>query len=105
MTNKSESQRKRSKQIASTPQFHQRFNVKMEDQQAKEQFLNRVENLIVLNFFKVKTKIAPEVYKTRILWQVANELGKKYYSIFDFENYVQGDFYACLKALGILLIA
>lgn len=97
MTNKSESQRKRTRRTVSPPPFHQRFSIKVQDEDAKRQFVNRVENYAVQNFFEAKIK--QEVYKGRILWQVANELGRKYYHIFDFDSYVQGDFNDCLRAL------
>jgi len=67
------------------------------DEDAKSQFVNRVQNLVVKNFFLAT--IEKKVYKNHILWQVANALGKEYFNIFGFENYVEGDFYACLKAL------
>jgi len=94
MTNKSESQRKRTRHVTTAPPFHQRFNIKVQDQQAKERFLSRVWNQIVLGFL-----VGIEVYKYHILMQVANALGKEYHLIFDFNDYVGGDFYACLQAL------
>ncbi len=83
------------------PSFENRFNITSNIDEAKRAFINRVDNIIVKNFFLNRKKVNISVYYGRILWAIANEFGE----IFDvtntfafYHNYI---FHRCLKALEI----
>lgn len=78
--------------------FHERFEISLGVGDARTKFVQRVRNNIFDNFFKaVNATIVTRV----ILWQVANDLGYKYESWFDFDHYVGNDFHRCLQVLEV----
>lgn len=97
MTNKPESTSKGTKATATVLPFHKRFNIEVDVEEARQRFLNRIANSIspyLINAWK-HGKI--DIVKLR--WAVANALGKKYDPHYIWTDYVEDDFYSCLKAL------
>jgi hypothetical protein len=99
MANKAKKSKKVKSVVSISTPFHERFNIRLDVKEAKEHFLNRVENHIFLNFFGSDVD---KDEKTRVvLWQVANALGVKFERIYDFDDYVNGDFRKCLQVLEV----
>src|SRR2546423_7309421 len=79
--------------------FHERFEIQIGVNDAKQRFIRRVSNYIFENFFDSEID---DTIKTRVvLWQVANALGEEYESYNDFKDYVKGDFHRCLHVLEV----
>lgn len=105
MANKSGNQDKKSKQPKTIPPFRQRFNIKVQDKEAKQRFLNRVSNQVAEGFFYSVFDEAgeeEEELEDNIMREVAKSLGKIYGYSYDFNYYVSGDFDTCLHALEVL---
>ena len=105
MDNKSENQDKKHKQPKTILPFHQRFNIKLQDNEAKQRFLNRVTNRVVDSYFSwlfEEKGEEGEKIKDDILWEVANSLGKTFSYSYDLDDYIGGDFYTCLHALEVV---
>jgi len=97
MTNKAKKSKKAKSAVSIPTPFHERFNIRLDVKEAREHFLNRVENLIFSNFFDAEVD---KDEKTRVvLWQVANALGVKFERDYDFDDYVNGDFHKCLQVI------
>jgi hypothetical protein len=79
------------------PPFHKRFDIKIDAEEARQGFLNRVANSVPPYLITVWHQGEIDIVKIR--WAIANTLGKKYDSHFTWTEYVEDDFYSCLKAL------
>lgn len=105
MANKTQNQDKKNKQTKTVLPFHQRFNIKVQDEEAKQRFLNRVSNRVVDSFFSEIEEEGEEkedlIYDD-IMWEVANSLGETFSYSKNLNNYINGDFYACLHALEVV---
>jgi hypothetical protein len=79
--------------------FHERFEIQIGVNDARQRFIRRVSNYIFGSFFDGQID---STIKTRVvLWQVANALGEEYKSYNDFKDYVRGDFHRCLHVLEV----
>lgn len=97
MTNNAKKTEKVESAVSIPTPFHERFNIRLDVQKAREHFLNRVENLIFFGFFG---RVVSKTTKTTVvLFHVANELGEKFESYKDFGHYVNNDFHKCLQVV------
>lgn len=110
MTNKAENHAKKNKQPKATLPFHQRFNIAVQDNEAKQRFLNRVNNKVFKSDFywwvfeKEEDENEEEgvSLKDNIMWRLANELGKTFSYSNDWDYYINEDFHTCLQTLEII---
>jgi len=82
--------------MMSFPPFHQRFNIKIDLEEARQRFVSRAYNEIFLSFGPSTTFY---VYKKDALKLVATRLGMKYDLRFEFEGYIDHSFIRCLEAI------
>jgi len=81
------------------PPFCQRFNIEVGRGEAEKRFMNRVYNQIFSNFFHAQ--IDDVILDKRILWQVADSLGRTYVRGKTFVYYVEDDYHLHLQALEV----
>lgn len=99
MTNKAKKNKKVESAVSIPTPFHERFDIELNIEEAREHFLNRVENRIFDDFFD--SKVNEDTKTTVVLWQVANALGEKFEWTNDFGDYVNNDFHKCLQVLEV----
>ena len=75
--------------------FHERFEVPVQIDEAKQRFVNRIHNRIFRHFLLNESEGRPYV----ILEAIANELGLLYGSGSAVNNYVQNDYHRTLQAI------
>lgn len=97
MTNKTRKSKKIKSSASIPASFHERFDIRLGIDEARKQFLNRVNNRIFLNFFVAE--IDKDTRNRTVLWQVANALGEEYEWYKSFDHYVKNDFYRCLRVI------
>lgn len=76
--------------------FHERFQIQVDINEAKRRFVYRIQNRIFQTLFLKETE---NNQKWVILQSVANELGTQYASNVTLESYTGLDFYRVLQAL------
>jgi len=76
-----------------SPKFHERFEISIDIEDARERFVNRIGNRVFDDLFE------HSVRKDDLLKAVADELGESYMPIFAFEAYTQQNFYKTLQAI------
>jgi hypothetical protein len=77
--------------------FHERFEIDVGIDEAKNRFLNRVKNYIFRNYLENDSD--GTINQDEIRWHVANALGDEYEYYGDLDGYVRDDFYRCLLAI------
>lgn len=83
--------------------FHKRFDIEINDAQAKSHFVSRILNLIEIYFPGLQTSyINRKESDDRILKLVATELGIRYENQYLFSTYAHDDFVKLLHALEAL---
>lgn len=86
--------------------FHERFDIEVGMDDARQRFINRITNLVLSEIYDGRLgnrKLA--VYKTSnflLTKHVANRLGELYDGAANPADYVQGDFFRCLNILEVL---
>ena len=84
------------KKVGSAPsQFHQRFNIEVGIEEARERFVNRVKNIVPRYLAGIRTG---NEYKF-CLRHLSYQLGRAYYADFKFVNLVGHSFHDCLQTL------
>jgi hypothetical protein len=86
------------------PDFHKRFNIPIDLDDARTRFINRVVNTLEVyapqvEFVSLDHSTLSHDTERRA---IAKELGKKYEREFCFSDYVEDDFFTCLRALEAL---
>lgn len=76
--------------------FHTRFEIDVDIEEARKRFVNRIQNRI---FHNVYIEIVSRAGSCKILETVADELGLEYRSQKDFKFYTGGDFFKVLQAV------
>jgi hypothetical protein len=76
-----------------SPRFHERFEISIEIEDARERFVNRIGNRVFDDLFDQFAG------KDALLKAVADELGESYMPIFRFETYTRQNFYKTLQAI------
>ncbi len=85
--------------MSNSQPFHQRFNIKIDLEEARQRFVSRVYNEIFDGIFD-NTLYMGHRYEAKRL--VATRLGKKSYTHHDFVDYIGSDFIKCLEAIEAL---
>ncbi len=110
MADKSKNQDKTNKQPKTIPPFNQRFNIEVPNEKVTQRFLNRVSNKVFKSdfywwVFEEKEDEDEEggvSLKHKIMWELANTLGKTFDYSYDWNYYISGDFHTCLQTLEII---
>jgi len=86
------------------PDFHKRFNIPIDLDDARTRFINRVVNLLEIKCQQVQFRnFDHTIYdRARERRAIANKLGIKYEPSKTFSDYIRDDFFKCLQALEAL---
>jgi len=76
-----------------SPEFHERFEISIDIEDAKERFVKRIGDRVFDDLFE------HSVRKDDLLKAVADELGESYMPIFAFKTYTRQNFYKTLEAI------
>ena len=85
--------------------FHERFDIDVGADEARQRFLNRASNSVfdhVSHSLTTFKKNYPTDFYYTVKRHVANALGQRYDSSKRFEHYIHNDFRRCLQALEAL---
>ena len=75
------------------PSFHQRFNIEVGIEEARQRFINRVYNMI-----PGLVNLAKEIDE-QLLWRLANKVGVEFRGQNSLLEFLSDDFYDCLEIL------
>jgi hypothetical protein len=85
--------------------FHERFDIEVGAEEARQRFVNRVSNSVFDSFIytTLANSLAQSAYYRDVAHRrVANALGLRYANIKKLDDYVRGDFSRCLQVLEAL---
>lgn len=82
-----------------TSRFHERFEIPIDMEEAKRRFANRLNNLVLINFWFNEVEYRD---KLPIIREVASNLGAEYQIGSNLKDYFATDFHTSLQALEAL---
>lgn len=77
--------------------FHERFNIEVDIDEAKRRFMNRVSNLVFMDLYHNNLISSPK-YSASVPKNIAYRLGDEF-SSYKPDSYVKGNFKRCLHVL------